>query len=247
MARGTALSVLRSMVLAEIGDTSTPSTVRKTEINTLLSDKQKWLASEYTWPFLQQRWDKNVGAGQQYPVLPTINDDGLNETTAINFERPVLVEVFWNNVYQSCFYGIGSEEYNTLNFQALGQASDPIQRWRFMTDVTEPVQPNSFEVWPVPVTPQTVRFTGQRTLQALTSDNDTADLDDMLLVYFVAGEMLLRSKQQDAQFKLGLAKQRLEKLRTAYPVRERDVVLGENDQDTRALKRVVPMIIVAHG
>jgi len=246
MARGTTLANLRAMVLAEIGDYNSPNTTRQGEINTLLSDKQKWLGSEYSWPFLEQFWDQPVGANTQYPAFPTVNDSGLGETVAINFERPVLVQTFWNQIYLDMDYGIGSEEYNYLNF-ALQQQSDPIQRWRFRTDTSETVSPDTFEVWPVPVTPQTVRFTGQRTMLTLTANSDKADLDDMLLVYFVAGEMLLRSKQEDGNLKLGLAKQRLEKLRGAYPVRTQDVILGQGRQQFREQRRIVPMVIVAHG
>lgn len=244
--RGTTLANLRTMLLAEIGDTSSPNTTRQAELNTLLSNKQKWLGSEYSWPFLEQFWDQPVGASSQYVAFPTVNDSGLGETVAINFERPVLVQVFWNQIYLDIDYGIGSEEYNYLNF-ALAQASDPIQRWRFRTDTSETTAPDTFEVWPVPVTPQTIRFTGQRTLLSLVADGDKADLDDMLLVYFVAAEMLMRSKQQDAQLKLAMAKQRLEKLRSAYPVRTQDVVLGQGKKDFREQRRIVPMIIVAHG
>jgi len=246
MSRGTTLVNLRNMLLAEIGDSNTPNTTRTLELNTLLSNKQKWLASEYSWPFLEQRWDQNVNSGQQYPTLPTVNDDALGETVAINFERPVLAEVFWNQVYDEIFYGIGSEEYNFMNF-ALQQQTDPIQRWRFRTDTSEATAPDTFEVWPVPVTPQTVRFTGQRALTTLTADSDKADLDDMLLVYFAAAEILSRAKQMDSQLKLAMAKQRLEKLRGAYPVRTQEVVLGQGRKDFREQRRIVPMIIVAHG
>lgn len=246
MARGTTLANLRTMVLAEIGDTASPNATRQAEINTLLSNKQKWLGSEYSWPFLEQFWDQPVGANTQYPALPTVNDSGLGETVAINFERPVLVQTFWNQIYLDVEYGIGSEEYNYLNF-ALQQQCDPIQRWRFRTDTSETVAPDTFEVWPVPVTQQTMRFTGQRTMLTLAADGDKADLDDMLLVYFVAGEMLQRAKQPDAQLKLSLAKQRLEKLRGAYPVRTQDLILGQGKKEFREQRRVVPMIIVAHG
>lgn len=246
MARGTTLANLRAMVLAEIGDTSSPNTTRKTEVNTLLSNKQKWLGSEYSWPFLDQRWDQPVGANVQYPAFPTVDDSGLGDTVAINFERPVLVQTFWNEIYLDVEYGIGSDEYNYLNF-ALGQQCDPIQRWRFRTDTSETTSPDTFEVWPVPVSPQTIRFSGQRTMLTLVNDGDKADLDDMLLVYFVAGEMLARAKQPDAQLKLQMAKQRLEKLRGAYPVRTQDVILGQGKKEFREQRRVVPMIIVAHG
>ncbi len=246
MARGTTLVNLRNMLLAEIGDYASSNTTRTGELNTLLSNKQKWLASEYSWPFLEQFWDASIAAGLQYVPFPTVDDSGLGATTAINFERPVKVEVFWNNVYDDMDYGIGADQYNWMN-NALGQQTDPIQRWRFRSNTAEAANADTFEVWPVPVTPQTVRFTGQRTLVSLVNDSDKADLDDMLLVYFVAGEVLLRSKQADGQLKLAMAKQRLEKLRSAYPTKTRELVLGQGRQDYREQRRVVPMIVVAHG
>jgi len=246
MANGTSLVNLRNMLLAEVGDFGTPNTTRTTELNTLLSNKQKWLASEYSWPFLEQFYDVAVGAGTQYVPMPTVTDSGLNEVLALDITRPFKVEVFWNNVYDDMEYGIGADQYNWMNF-ALGQATDPIQRWRFRSNVNEPTAPNTFEVWPVPVTPQTVRFTGQRTMLTLSQDTDTADLDDMLLVYFTAAEILKRKKQMDADNKYKLAMQRLEKLRSAYPVKSRDVILGQGKQNWREQRRVVPMIVVAHG
>jgi len=246
MASGTTLLNLRTMLLAEIGDYGTPNTTRTAEMNTLLSDKQKWLASEYSWPFLQQFWDVAVNAGSQYNNMPVVNDSNLGESLALDLMRPFWVDVFWNQVYDEMQYGIGRDEYNWMNF-ALGQSTDPIQRWRFNSNVNETVHPNQFEVWPVPVTPQTVRFTGQRVMLPLVQDTDTADLDDMLIVMFAAGELLTRKKQQDGQLKLGLAKQRLEKLKSAYPVRDRDVILGGGKRNWREQRRVVPMVIVAHG
>lgn len=218
MARGTLVSALLSMLKGEIGDFAGTNAVRDAELIQLLSNKQKWLATEYEWPFLEQRWDQDVGIGTQFVALPTT--DAESDTTAINMERFPKLEVLWNNVYQPVEYGIGADEYNTLNF-SLGQSSDPIQRWRVATNPNEPTNQNEFEVWPVPLTTQTLRFTGQRTLLPLAATTDTADLDDMLLVYFVAGERLMRSKQADAQMKLQMAQRRLAWVRQNYPTRDK--------------------------
>ena len=234
------------MLLSEIGDAQTPNLTRITELNGLISNKQKWLASEYDFPFLEHFFDMTVAGGQQYVDFPASLADNQGEVAELNFERPVSASVFWNQVYDDMYYGIGQDEYNWMNAQ-LGQYTDPVQRWRFRTNVDDDPNPNQFEVWPVPVTPQTVRFTAQRLVRPLTGDEDKADLDDMLLVYFVAGDVLTRAKQADAGFKLQLAKQRLERLRQVYPNRERDVILGGGKKNWREQRRVVPMIVVAHG
>lgn len=235
------------MVLAEIGDYGNSNTTRTQQINILVDNKQKWLSSQYDFPFLEHFFDVNINPGQQYATLPVNYADDSQQAFAINFERPVKASVYWNEVYDDMEYGIGQDEYNWMNV-ALGQQTDPIQRWRLVTDASEPAHANQFEVWPVPVTPQTVRFTGQRLVQELAGDLDKADLDDMLLVYFVAGELLLADKQAAvANLKLKMAQERLEKLQRVYPVRERSVVLGQGKQNWREQRRVVPMIIVAHG
>ncbi len=248
MALGTTLADLRAMLKAEIGDFAGTNPVRDAELNVLLSNKQKWLATEYDWPFLERRWDASVAPGAQYTTFPTVDD--LGQTTNIDMERMPRVEVLWNTQYQPVSYGIGRDEYNTMNI-ARGQSSDPILRWRWASPVNEPATPansgtpNKFEVWPVPVTNQTIRFTGQRTLQTLASNSDTADLDDMLLVLFVAAERLIRSKQADGKERMELAERRLSWIKRNYPVRSRTRVLGGGEEeDFKQQRRTVGMTIV---
>jgi hypothetical protein len=99
----------------------------------------------------------------------------------------------------------------------------------------------------VPTVAQTIRFTGQRVVQALAVDADTADLDDMLIILFVAAERLTRSKQQDAQLKMQLAQRRLQWLRQNYPVP--DVIRtmdGKGDSDFRKQRKLTGMTIIVH-
>jgi hypothetical protein len=244
MARGTALSVLLAMVKAEIGDNSGTNSAADAAIQVQLSNLQKWLATEYDWPFLERRWDVAVPANTQFVTFPTKDDNDATNTAQINFERMPKVEVFWNNVYQPVIYGIGIDEYNTLDF-ALQQQSDPIQRWRAATNPNEQANPNTFEVWPVPVTAQTLRFTGQRALLPLAVSADTADLDDMLLVMGVAAEKLQRSKQADAQMKLAKFNNRLQFIRQNYPTRDKVRVLGGGgENEFRRERKLAGMIIV---
>lgn len=241
MARGTSLANLRYMLNAEIGDNANPNQLRVQEYNKLLSNKQKWLASEYDWPFLQHQWDATCPATTRYNSLPTTDIRGA--VVEIDFERPVLPFRFWTETYDSVEWGIGPNEYNYLN-PDLGQYNDPIQRIQMVSDAGETLFPNQFEVWPVPVTAQTVRFIGQRALQEMVADEDTADLDDMLLVYFVAAEMLMRNKQPDAAEKMELAKARLARLLRVYPSRDQVVILGQRQQLSRQERRILPIIAV---
>lgn len=103
-----------------------------------------------------------------------------------------------------------------------------------------------FEVWPVPVTAQTMRFSGQRALNPLVADGDKADLDDMILVLFVAAEKLMMLKQSNAQAKLAAAQARMRMVRAGQPTREVNVVFGRNSEGSNGA-RTVPITIIAAG
>jgi hypothetical protein len=87
-----------------------------------------------------------------------------------------------------------------------------------------------FEVWPVPALAQTLRFTGQRPVRALSADTDNADLDDVLLVLSVAFDRLMLLKRDAAaQTMAQRAQERFRALRAVYPTRTRDVIVGGCD------------------
>lgn len=217
--RGSTLSAIRSMLKAEIGDYSGTNAIRDAELGVLISNKQKVLATEYYWPFLQQTWDQAIAVGTRYATLTsTLAGNPETGTAVVDLDKLPIVTTFYNNVYHPVIYGINEDELNAIN-ASLGNRSDPIQRWRMATNVNEVAVPNQFEVWPVPNTAQTLRFTGERTLQTLTSDSHTADLDDMLLVLFVAADICTRKKSPDAQLKLQQANRRLQWLRQGQTVK----------------------------
>jgi hypothetical protein len=245
MARGTTLLNLRLMLKAEIGDNSGTNATADATLNVLLSNMQKWLATEYDWPFLERRFNVSAPANTQYLSFPTSDDVGDN--VGLNLERFPLVYVLWNTKYQPVQYGISIDEYNTMNYAALQQQSDPIQRWRAATNPNEATNPNAFEVWPVPVTAQTMLFTGQRVVKALAVDADTADLDDMMLVMFTAAERLSRLKQPDAREKAEKANRRLAFVRQAYPTRDRIRCMdGAGEAEFKRQRRLVGMTIAVH-
>jgi hypothetical protein len=240
MSRGTTLADLRTMIKSEVGDYSGTNSVADAVLNKLAIDMQSWLSSEYDWPFLEHRWDAAVAAGQQFVAIPTADARGQN--CNINFERPVLVERYYNTIYDEISYGIGAEEYNVSNI-VKGQSNDPIQKWRMASNSDESANADQIEVWPVPVSAQTIRFTAQRKVYTVATDNDKFDLDDLMIALLVAGEKLTRSNQADGDLKLKKGQRLLERLRQHYPVRARTIVLGGDSDVRRERKRLVPLIV----
>ena len=241
MARGTKLSVVRTMFKYECGIANDTNTDLDNQINQLLSDKQMWLSGEYDWPFLQHRWSVPCPQGTMFLTFPTVDDDAATYT--INFDRPIRSDVYYTQKWQPVDYGIGNDEYNIWN-SYIGEANDPIQRWQYNDQ-------GGFEVWPLPVTAQILRFTAIRipvtllTSPTVWNDNAVFDLDDLLVVYFAAAEWLARMKQQDAAAKMALAKERMLTVRATYPSRTREVVLG-GEQFQGAIRRIIPAVVV-HG
>ena len=219
------------------------STVQDAEINQVIFDVQQWLASIYSWPFLEHRWDIQVPAGSRYLNFPTVDEDA--QQIAIDFERNNKLEVKWSSTWQSVEYGIGSEEFNYMDSD-LGQVLDPIQRWRFNDE-------GNFEIWPMTAGPQLLRFTGQRVLTELRSAvgppptwDDTAllDLDDLMVVFFSVAEYAMREEQtQVAKLHMSKAQNRMQQVRATYPKRTMECRIG--GQIDRRLMRVVPMVLVA--
>ncbi len=238
MARGTLLRSAVQMLKAEIGDYAGPSLIRDDQLRQLLATKQRMLATEYDWPFLERFWDKPIPAGERFVTFPDTDTNG--NPNDINLEKGIRANVLWNDRYMPLEYGIGPYEYNLFN-PDVDEQSDPIQRWRIASNSTEETNPNQFEVWPVPVSDQVVRFTAQRSLEVLLTDDDKLDLDDILCVYFVAGELLQRSKQTDAAAKMSLAQRHLQWLRQSYPTRQEIRTLGRqnDDRDRKRLKGIV--------
>lgn len=223
MSRGTTLANLRTMLKAEIGDYSGTNSTRDAELNVLLATKQKVLGTEHDWPFLHQQWDVVVSAGTKFVAVPTSTATAANpasQTVDVDLDKLPTLWVYYNGTYQPVIYGVQPDEYNVFDFTNDASRSDPIQRWRYATNVNESNLPNRFEVWPVPATEQKLRFIGKRALTTLTSDSHTADLDDVLIVLFTAADILARKKSQDAQLKLQQANRRLQWLRQGYNVKD---------------------------
>ena len=224
MSRGTALSVIRTYLKAEIRDSQEINTTADAEFNYLLANKQKDLAFAYDWPFLEHKWDLACAANSRYLNIPTTDIRGL--AVSINFERPVNAYRYWSSKYQEIFYGIGMDEYNLYNSDLSGNQVDPIQKWQLISNANETSNPDQIEIWPKPAGSQTIRFIGQRNVQALSSDSDKADIDDLLLAYAVAADVLTLREQPNAKIAQEKAAKRLIALRSGYPTDECPIKFG---------------------
>lgn len=240
--RGVALSTLRTLLKAELKEAQLTNTALDTELGYMLASGQRQLADKWNWPFLDDRWDATASAGTRYVDIPTSNLRGVSFT--INFARPCLVERKWNTRWEVVDYGISSEQYNHIDSD-LSRTQDPIQRWQMDTNTGDTSNPDEFEVWPIPVTDQTIRFTGQRAVRALTADGDKCDLDDLLIVYFTASEHLTQRKQENAPLVLKKFNDLLVTLRSGYPgVEQPPLILGGNN---RTIRRENVKIIATAG
>lgn len=244
MARGTALSTIRTLLKAELRDAQETNTSTDTEYNHAISSKQKDLCLAFDWPFLEHKWDAPAAIGSRYLDFPTTDIRALACT--INFERPVEVSRLYNTKYELLDYGVGVAEYNWRNSD-LDERIDPIQRWQLVTNTSESANPDEFEIWPIPVTAQTIRFVGQRNPLTLSADADKADLDDLLLVYFVAADYLLLRNQPNAPLQIKKANDHLVKLRAGYPTNNEDapITIGGKSPMTREQVRLTSLVLIA--
>jgi len=238
MARNTQLSVLLTMLQAQLDSAITAAPQNQSSLFQLLSDEQKWLAGQYDWPFLEDRFDLLAPAGSRYLPFPTVDNEG--NTIAMNLERPYKVEVFWTNYWNPLAYGIGSEQYNYLNSDQPGNVQDPIQNWRWSGE-------NQVELWPINTTAQVVRFTGQRVLDPLVSSTDTADLDDQLIVLSLSWKQLKKKKQDNWDAIKKMFDDRLASIRGNYPCDPIGLVFGRGEDERMNRKRVVPIAVAGNN
>jgi len=217
---GTALSTLKTMLKAEIGNELGVSTAQDTALAQLLNNTQRELAATYDWPHLHAHADATVSS--QYTNLPA----------TINFDRPVTAFVYDSETWMQLDYGIDPDtEYNTYD-PGEGDTSSPLLRWQWFLNASGVHQ---FEVWPPPDGTYTVRFVGQKLISDMT-DAVAASLDDLLLVYATAAKYLARLKSPQANFSAQQAANRLMQLRRAGPSRSEFVVIG-GGQMTRLRRR----------
>ncbi len=225
--RGSTLLKIRTMLKAECGYNMDAgvATGEDKRFNMKLENMQQFLWSQYQWPFLYTHADVALVPNQRFYNFPA----------AVSFDYPTMAEVYWVNLWMDVDFGIKGPQYSDVN-PDLNQTLDPVQRWQNYT-LTQ------FEVWPMPGTGQTLRFWGTGSLPPLQADVDVALLDDLLITYFTAAELLAKSKQQDAKSFLAKGTALFNRLKAAD---RPDMVftLGGRDPDSTARRnqRIVGIV-----
>lgn len=196
MARGVTLGELTDRLRIEAYLDPNPSlSVNVLELmKQSIRTEQERLYDEFDWPFLKITSDKAMEAGSRYYDVPT----------DMNLERIQKVDVLYGGRWLPVQRGISLDDYNITNSDD-DVRTDPIRKW----DVRDTGDGEQIEVWPMPASDgSTLRFTGIRKLNALVANADIADLDDQMIVLFVAAEMLAEKNQKAASLKLQRAKDR---------------------------------------
>lgn len=170
-----------------------------------LQQTQEWLWEKYAWPHLRVRRTIDLQAGERYYDPKGAKDAQGVMRDDLSLDRIERIEVFYGQEWCCLDVGIGDEQYAAYNSD-LDVRSWPVERWQIYED-------EMIEVWPVPAADfdsatleGRLRLTGIRSLGPLIEDDDTADLDDKLIVLFAAADKLASDGDKAAQLVLDKAR-----------------------------------------
>ena len=218
MARGIALSQLLEDLKHEVGHSIATGAGGDADarLKYLLKRKQAFLYDDYDWRFLHDIVTATASASGRFITFPT--DTSPETIDAIyRLEGGSTIPLL---------RGISIEHYGIHNSLAgTPEEADPIRRFDYGDDGGTA----KIELWPIPATDATLYFDNKRPLGALSADNDTADLDDQLIVLFTAVDILKRAKHADWEDKLGEANARYVTLKTRYKPAGPPVLLADFD------------------
>lgn len=228
MARGKQLQELVAMLRAETGRSQNVA-VGVSELDNLKSQlrtRQEVLYDEYDWPFLTIERSVTLQAGQRFYDFPT----------DLNYDRLNCVKFKYGGQFVDVERGIDFDDYSVYDSNA-DERSSPVVKW----DIRDTGSGEQLEIWPIPNEAGTIHFFGTKALSPLVQDEDRAILDDILIVFFVAAEILARQKSPDAKNKLDLANARLLKLRQNSQAASKTIQigLGKKGRSTISGKTVV--------
>lgn len=174
----------------------------------LLRRVQEEVYDDFDWPMLNITATVNLGVGQRTATYPT--------QLALDTITRVWAKTDGDDDWRGLHYGIGVEHLNHKDSEADERDTDVLRWQHYLADGAETVNTTMFEVWPIPSTPCTLRFEGQRKLGPLVNpDTDSSTIDGPSVVLHAAAEILAGAKAEDAQFKLQKAQARIQRIRQA--------------------------------
>jgi hypothetical protein len=228
MARKTTFSELIEQVRAEARISTAVSQGQANEnyLKQLIKRYYDHLYDEYDWPFkriLKSEARVTILAGSRYYDYPP----------NLDLERIFKLYVQQGNQWIEVPRNIGPEQYNVHDSDNNSRA-DPVLRWDVYSDT-------QFEVWPLPASAGTVWFDGIKRKTPLIANTDRCDLDDTMLVLFVASEVLAATNQKDSQIKLNAAQARLIQLKGKMSANRPDFSFSDDGYTEQAK---MPRILV---
>lgn len=233
---GTTLAKVLTLLKSELRMSLTVGIADDALLKAQIETQQEWFASVYDWNVLNDKWDKTVTG--RFTDLPTSDVNGF--THEINFDREVKVYTKFSNTWKEVGWGIGVAEMNVVDSDT-GETQEPVLKWQVKNGDT-----SKFEVWPVGVDAQVMRFEGQRKVNTLRTAGVldsalTVDLDDRLIAFSVAVGILTDKESPMA----GVTKEKLnviwQTLRGGESKQERTFRVGS---EVGGVKRVVQRITV---
>jgi hypothetical protein len=191
---------------------------------TMLQVEQERLHADFDWPNLRVERTVLLDAGQRYYDTPA----------DIAIDRIERIEIYRDGGWCKLEPGIDGEHYSAWNSDLadagdISQRSWPPRRWKIHED-------EDIEIWPISdqngdadTLEGTLKFIGIRNLNPLVDDTDRADLDDDMLVGFVAARILAASGAKDARLVLDGANARYAKLRGRMTPRQSFRMFGTGE------------------
>lgn len=209
---GVALSELRRLLRAEVGQSLNPAQGVNAQgtYDLALARQQQELWEAYDWPHLHYWVDVPVSVGQEvYDYAPDMPFDAINSLWALN-----------GNKYDKVLYGIDTEHMDPT-----ASRSWPVRRWANAVKITagKVVPAGQFRLYPIPNQSGTVRFMGQAKCNPLVADADICVLDSTLITLFAAAEILAFQKVESASVKLQKAQQYLRRLLANQSADKREI------------------------
>lgn len=224
MSRGKTLVALLTQYRSEIRASVNPAhnnQVRDTQVE-LLQRTQEILWEDYNWPHLRIEREYAGAAGQRLYDFGT--DFDIDRIEQIYFKD--------GGEWHPLTAGIGPQQY-AVHDSDLDQRSFPVRRWRIYEGEQVEIWPTSDQDGEADTLNGYFKVKGIRKLSPLVEDDDTADLDDRMIVLFAAAETLGASGAKDAARKLELANRRYKKLTGNLTPRRKFSMFGIHDTPPR--------------
>lgn len=216
---GVALSELRRLLRAEVGQSLNPAqgVNAQGQYDLTLARQQQELWEAYDWPHLAYHKDVPVSSGQAVYDYPSdMNFDSINS-----------IWVLSSNTYDKLLYGTDTNAFNAHNTPGW-----PVVRWGNAVKITngKVVPAGQFQLLPTPSQNGTIRIVGQAPCNPLVDETDICVLDSTLITMFAAAEILAAQKAENASLKLQKAQQYLRRLlaNQSSDKREVPVLSGAN-------------------